>query len=49
MEYISDKEKWIVELSFDAVPHEKYGFVCDCGKMTFGKDVNHIPIHEGLH
>jgi len=48
MEYTSDKEKWIVEVSKNAIPNEKYGFICDCGNWTFGDDVNHIPLQEFL-
>ena len=38
------KREWIVKCSGDAVPEPRYGWVCDCGRWTWGDDRGHTPI-----
>jgi len=35
---------WNVSVSKDAVVHPVFGWICDCGRWTFGDDMFHVPV-----
>lgn len=38
--------EWVVVCSDDAIPNDEHGWICDCGKWTFGNDAGHVPVSE---
>ena len=39
-----NKREWLVVCSDDAFPDSRFGFVCDCGRWTWGDDEFHAPV-----
>ena len=48
MENDSYHHIWNVSVSKDAIVSPEFGWICDCGRWTFGDDEFHVSVLRGI-